>query len=91
MSIIHNYSSSYVVHTQTNLSSCYIMQTGFARILPNMFSICLLNVQLLEGSGWHLERHMGSNSRTLVTYIVHVSLYYTLHLQTCDMDFRSAD
>ncbi|CAI8034064.1 hypothetical protein GBAR_LOCUS19214 [Geodia barretti] len=30
--------------------------------------------QLLEGSGWHLERHMGSNSRTLVTYIVHTDL-----------------
>jgi hypothetical protein len=30
--------------------------------------------QLQPGSGWHLERHMGSNARTLVTYVAHTDL-----------------
>jgi hypothetical protein len=30
--------------------------------------------QLQPGSGWHLEKHMGSSSRTLVTYVVHTDL-----------------
>ena len=45
-----------------------------------MLGICLILPQLLEGSGWHLEKHMGSSSRTLVTYIVHVSLLFSLSL-----------